>query len=121
MKDIYRNIPTMGPTVPSGNNGNQYAFDLNQTGNELRFDVRQFTAFTVTARALNTWATAVLTVYRSTDGVATTITTGTLSPATALAADIDTGSQPYVIVRLTTLEGSQQFATILVHGKQIVA
>lgn len=94
-------------------------FDLNLAGNELRFDVRKYSAVNIQAVVVGTvWTTAVLTVYRSLDGAtpAALETPQTLGPGSAMTNTIVTTAFGTLIVRLTTVEGGEAYASIAAMG-----
>lgn len=103
--------------IPSGQT--EKNFSLNTSGNELRYDVREYSSVTVQAVKIGTvWSTAVLTVYRDNDGatIAPLESAVTLGPGNAMSATIDTSSIAYLVVRLTTVEGAAIAAAITVVG-----
>lgn len=94
-------------------------FDLNVTNNYLRYDVREWSTVAIAATKQTSWGTAVLTVYRSLDGYNPFAleTAETLGPGDDVTGTIDTSAVPFLIVKVTTLEGSQKFADITATGK----
>lgn len=98
---------------------NAEALDLNAVGTELRYDVRRYSTASVAAVKLAAWATAVLTVYGSIDGVNAFAleTPETLGPGSDMTGTIDTSSLGWLIVRVTTAEGSAVEAKVSALGK----
>lgn len=95
-------------------------FDINAVNNELRYDVRAWSVVSVSAVKLQaTWSTGVLTVYRSLDGCNPFAleSSETLGPGDDITASLDVSGFPYLIVRLTTVEGTQRFVRVCVRGK----
>jgi hypothetical protein len=90
-------------------------FDLNYTNNRLVVPTLGAETCLVSAEPLTTWSTAVLTIYRSMDGVTPyALETAQTISAAAMSTTIDSSSFPYLIVQLTTNAGSAIYATITV-------
>jgi hypothetical protein len=95
------------------------SLDLNETSNTLVYDVRKYSLVSVQADKQSTWATAVLTMYHSATGkaaIAAAAVTGTLGPGSDYEKDIDVNTTAFLIVKVTTVEGSRFFADIAVYG-----
>lgn len=94
-------------------------FDLNDTNNEIRFDVRNYSVAVIQALKETTWATAVLTIERSIDGYnyVALETPATIPAGGGITGTIDTGAISWLRARLSTKEGSQVFANIRALGK----
>jgi hypothetical protein len=95
------------------------AFPLNQTGAELVYDVSTYATAAVQAVATGGWTTAVLTIYRSLDGVYVFPLSDpqTIGPSDGITDTIDVAGCNYLIVRATTLEGSAAFAKVTAIAK----
>lgn len=90
-------------------------FDLNDTNNQWVVKLGDAENVTVTAEKQSTWATAVLTLYRSLDGFnAYALESGVTLTGPASTAKIDCTGFDYLIIRLTTNEGSAVYANITV-------
>ena len=104
----------------------QGRLELNSTQNELRYDVSKYELVTIQFKAETTWATAVITVYRSLDGVTAfaletpvTVGPGTGTPAAAMTPEIDVSSVSHLIVRVTTVEGSSLYVGVIMKGSRV--
>lgn len=88
-------------------------FDLNYTNNRVAFPTGGAETCIVSAESLTTWSTAVLTIYRSFDGVTPYgLETAVTITASGMTATIDCAGFPFVVVQLTTNAGSAIYATI---------
>lgn len=94
-------------------------FDLNDTNNEIRWDVRAYAVAVIHALKESTWSTAVLTIERSIDGYNyVALETATTIPAGGgMTATIDTSAISFLRARLSTAEGSQKYANMRAMGK----
>lgn len=95
--------------------------NLNLVEDWMVFDVGRYSTATVQAMGTTSWATAVITVYRSntpyvTDGFALE-DAETLGPGSDITATIDVSGCKYLILKLTTAEGSAASARIIACGK----
>lgn len=90
-------------------------FDLNYTNNRVAFPTGGAETCLVSAESLTTWSTAVLTIYRSFDGVTPyAMETAATISASGMSATIDTSGFPFLVVQLTTNAGSAIYATVKV-------
>ncbi len=94
-------------------------FDLNVTGAFVYWNVQSVVVLVVQAVAVTTWATAILTLERSCDGVNwfALETAQTLGTGSDLSNTIDCAAIAFVRAKVTTPEGSQKFAVITAFGK----
>lgn len=116
-------IAPLNASQPAGNDNQGFTLDLAATNADLRYDVSGVSKFNVQVNFLGGAASAVLTIYRSLDGVTPLAleSAQTLSAATAaslMTTTIDAAGFAYCIVRCTTAE-SGKTASIFVFGKDL--
>lgn len=89
-------------------------FELNTANFVWVIPVQKYAAVTVHAEPVGTWATAIITIRRSNDGVNgyALESATTLGPGAAMSPAIDTGAFNYLLCVLTTKENSSQFANL---------
>lgn len=101
-----------------------YPLDLNQIGNRWAVDVSSYEVAGVVAQRVAAWGTAVLTVYMSPDGysraaLATPVTLGPLTAGThvLMSGAISTQHFPFLVIEVSTAEGSAAYADLVVTAK----
>jgi hypothetical protein len=103
----------------TGNNAS--AFNLNLVDNWAVYDVGRYVTASVQALATTAWATAVITVYRSNTphpaDVFALEDAETLGPGSDITATLDVSGFRYLVLKLTTAEGSAASARIIVCAK----
>ena len=100
------------------------AFDLNYTNNVWAVDVAKYSTATVQAEAVTTWTTAIITVQRSDDGIngyglETALTIGPASTVVppGMSTVIDVTGFKFLLLKLTTINGSAVYANLTVNRK----